>query len=40
MGTITTLSFPALGGFEMMISSGKGLYPHPYSCSSWHTKSL
>lgn len=40
MGTITTLSFPALAGFEMMTSSGKGLYPHPCSCGSWHIKSF
>lgn len=40
MGTITTLSFPALAGFELMISSGKGLYLHPYSYGFWHTESL
>lgn len=39
MRTLTTLSFPAHAVFEMMISSGMGLDPHPYSCSSLHIES-
>lgn len=39
MRALSTLSFPALAVFEMMISSGKGLDPHLYLCSSLHTES-
>lgn len=39
MRTVTTLSFPALAMFEMMISSGEELDPYPYSCSSLHVES-
>lgn len=39
MRAVTMLSFPALAMFERMISSGKGLDPHPYSCNSLHIES-
>lgn len=39
MRALSTLPFPALAMFEKMISSGKGLDPHPYLCSSLHPES-